>query len=148
MEDCLERLLTRSRAICVLLADITGQLISERGKDKELNTTALAAVTASNVAATEEIARQLGEPAPFSYLLHEGQRRHIYISSVGQTFLLVIIFDEMTPIGLVRIFARLAVNELFELVSDLEPWLQKAGAFIDREFREALAEGLDKAFIE
>ncbi len=148
IENSLERLLTRSRAICVLLADVTGQLVSEKGGDQGVDTSALAALTAGNVAATAEIARQLGEPEPFSYLFHEGQRRHIYISSVGRTFLLVIIFDQMTQIGLVRIFARLAVNELLDVASELEPWLDKASGVVDREFRGALAEGLDRAFID
>lgn len=148
IEDCLERLLHRSRAICILLADITGQLISEKGKDDDLDTAALAAVTASNVAATAEIARQMGETSPFSYLFHEGKRRHIYISTVGQTFLLVIIFDEMTQIGLVRIFARLAVDELLQLAPSLEPWLETASDVVDREFGGALAAGLDEAFTE
>lgn len=146
IENCLDRLLHRSRALCVLLADISGQLISEKGNNEGLDTSALAALTASNMAATAEIARQLDEPAPFSYLFHEGQRRHIYISAIGASFLLAIIFDEMTQIGLVRIFARLAVNELLEVASELEPWLEKASAVVDREFRGALAEGLDEAF--
>jgi predicted regulator of Ras-like GTPase activity (Roadblock/LC7/MglB family) len=147
IEDCLERLLERSRAICVLVADISGQLISEKGKVEGLDSAALAAVTASNMAATTEMARQLGESVPFSYLFHEGQRRNIYISMVGQTFLLVIIFDEMTQIGLVRIFARLAVNELQGVAEELEPWLESAGSVVDRDFGGALAEGLDEAFI-
>ena len=131
----------------MLLADISGMLIMEKGKDVGLDTTALAAVTASNVAATAEMARQMGEPAPFSYLFHEGERRNIYISPVAETFLLVIIFDEMTQVGLVRIFARLAVDELLEVASELEPWLERAGSVVDREFGGALADGLDDAFI-
>jgi predicted regulator of Ras-like GTPase activity (Roadblock/LC7/MglB family) len=147
IEHCLERLLERSRAVSVLLADISGQLISEKGRDEGLDASALAAVTASNMGATAEMARQLGEPTPFSYLFHEGQRRNIYISAVGKTFLLVIIFDEMTQIGLVRIFARLAVNELHEVAEEMEPWLERASSVVDRDFGGALAEGLDEAFI-
>jgi predicted regulator of Ras-like GTPase activity (Roadblock/LC7/MglB family) len=146
MEDSMERLLDRSRAVCVLLADISGQLLVERGKDPDVDTTALAAVTAGNMAATAEIAKQMGESAPFSYLFHEGVRRNIYISAVGETFLLVIIFDEMSQIGLVRIFARLAVNELLEVAQELEPWLERASSLVDREFGGALSEGLDDAF--
>jgi predicted regulator of Ras-like GTPase activity (Roadblock/LC7/MglB family) len=146
MEDCLERLLDRSRAVSVLLADISGQLLVEKGKDPEVDTAALAAVTAGNMAATAEMAKQMGEPAPFSYIFHEGRRRNIYISAVGQTFLLAIIFDEMSQIGLVRIFARLAVNELLEIADELEPWLEKASSMVDREFGGALAQGLDDAF--
>lgn len=146
IENYLERLLSRSRALCVLLVDISGQLIAEKGNNEGLDTSTLAALAASNVAATAEIARQLDEPEPFSYLFHEGKRRHIYISAIGASSLLVIIFDEMTQIGLVRIFARLAVNELLEVASELESWLQKASGVVDREFRGALAEGLDEAF--
>jgi predicted regulator of Ras-like GTPase activity (Roadblock/LC7/MglB family) len=146
-EDALQRLLDRSRAICVFLADRSGQLISESGKDATLDLPSLSAVAASNMGATAEMARQMGEPTPFSYLFHQGQRRSIYISSVGETFLLAIIFDEMTQIGLVRIFARLAVNELLDLATELEPWMDRASALVDEGFGEALAKGLDEAFI-
>jgi len=147
MDDCLERLLERSRAVCVLLADISGQLLVDKGKDAGLDTAALAAVTASNMAATAEMARQMGEATPFSYLFHEGQRRSIYVSKIAESLLLVIIFDEMSQVGLVRIFARLAVNELLGIAAELEPWLEKASSAMDQEFGEAVAEGLDKAFI-
>ena len=121
IDDCLERLLDRSRGVCVLLADISGQLITEKGKDAGLDTTALAAVTASNMAATGEMARQIGEPTSFS--------------------------DELSQVGLVRIFARLAVNELQQVAAELEPWLRRVSSVVDREFGGALAEGLDEAFI-
>ena len=147
IDDCLERLLNRSRAVCVLLADISGQLIAEKGKDAGLDTSSLAAVAASNMAATAEMARQMGEPTSFSYLFHEGQRRSIYISAVGETLLLAIIFDELSQVGLVRIFAKLAVSELRQAAGELEPWLDKISSVVDREFGGALAEGLDEAFI-
>ncbi len=147
IEACLERLLHRSRALCVLLADISGQLISEKGAKEGLNSVALAALAASNMAATAEMAKQIGETGSFSYLFHEGERRHIYISSVGRTLLLIIIFDEMTQIGLVRIFAKLAIGELLQVAPELEFWLERASAVVDRKFGDALAEGLDKAFI-
>lgn len=147
IEACLEQLLIRSRALYVLLADASGQLIDDKGKNEGFDTAALAALTASNMAATSEIAKQIGEPEAFSDLFHEGQRRHIYIAAVGQTFVLVIVFDEMTQIGLVRIFAKLAVRELLQVIPELERWLEKAGATVDREFGGALAEGLDKSLI-
>lgn len=147
IEDCLDRLLDRSRAICVFLADGSGQLVSESGRGTKLDTTALAAVAASNMAATGELARQMGESAPFSYLFHEGRTRSIYISSVPQTFLLVIIFDEMTQIGLVRILARVAVRELLSVTAELEPWMERTSSLVDEDFGEALAKGLDEAFI-
>ena len=147
LDDCLERLLSRSRAISVFVADANGELLSETGKGASLPLSNLAALAASNMAATGELARQMGEPAPFSYLFHEGQRRSIYISSVAETLLLVIIFDEMTQIGLVRIFARLAVNELVGLAGELEPWMERTESLVDQDFGDAIAQGLDEAFI-
>ena len=148
IEAYLERLLQRSRALCVLLVDVSGQLISEKGKKEDLDTVALAALAAGNMAATVEMAKQMGETTSFSYLFHEGQKRHIYISAVGQAFLLVIIFDETTQIGLVRIFAKLAAKELLQVVSELEPWLEKVSGVVDRTFGDALAKGLDTAFMQ
>jgi predicted regulator of Ras-like GTPase activity (Roadblock/LC7/MglB family) len=145
IDQCLEALLHRSRAICVFLADVSGQLICEKGNRGTLDTVSLAALAAGNLAATAEMAKRIGENAPFSYLFHEGERRNAYISAVGDSFILVIVFDEMTQIGLVRIFARLAVGELRDIAPELEPWMEKASAAVDREFGDALAEGLDQA---
>jgi len=147
IDRCLEALLHRSRALCVLVADVTGLLICEKGNRGGLDTVALAALAAGNMAATAEMAKQIGEGAPFSYLFHEGRKRHVYLSAVGQTFLLAVIFDERTQIGLVRIFARLASAELRQVASQLEPLMEKASAVVDREFGDALAEGLDQAFV-
>jgi predicted regulator of Ras-like GTPase activity (Roadblock/LC7/MglB family) len=147
IEHCLEALLHRSRAMCVLLADMSGQLICEKGDRVTLDRASVAALAAGNVAATAEMAKRIGESAPFSYLFHEGRQRNVYISAVGQSFLLIIIFDDMTQIGLVRIFAKLAVGNLREIVPELEPWMEKASAAVDREFGDALAEGLDQALV-
>ena len=145
IERCLEALLHRSRAVCVMLADIAGLLICETGNRGFLDPVALAALAASNMAATAEMAKQIGEHAPFSYLFHEGERRHVYVSAVGSNLLLIIVFDQKTQIGLVRIFARLASGELGPLALELEPFMDRAGATVDREFGNALAEGLDQA---
>ncbi len=147
IEACLERLLERSRAVCVLLADISGQLISKKGTTEGLDVAAVSALAASDMAAAAEMARQVGDARPFSDCFHEGDRRHIYVSAVEQNSVLVVIFDEMTQIGLVRIFAKLAVKELSQAAAELEPWLEQASLAVDREFGDALAEGLDEAFI-
>jgi hypothetical protein len=83
LEACLERLLHGSGALSVLLADMSGHLINQKGSNEELDTVSLAALAAANMAATREKARQIGETASFSYLLYRGQRRHMYVSAAG-----------------------------------------------------------------
>lgn len=147
LEACLERLLHGSGALSVLLADMSGHLINEKGSNEELDTVSLAALAAANMAATREMARQIGETASFSDLLYRGQRRHIYVSAVGQTLLLIIIFDETTRFGEVRIFSELAVGELLQMSPHLEVGLEKASAVMDRSLADGLTDELDKAFI-
>ena len=112
IDACLERMAYESEASCIILADVTGQLISERGKTLGVNTQVLSALAAGELSATQEMARMVGEEARFNLLLHEGENRSVYLSPVGQKMLLIIVFDQRTPIGLVRIILKNAVEEL------------------------------------
>ena len=112
IDTCLERMAYESEASSIILADITGQLISERGKTNNINTQVLSALAAGELSATQEMARLVGERARFNLLLHEGQERSVYLSPVGHKMLLIIVFDGQTPIGLVRIILKNAVEEL------------------------------------
>jgi len=53
--------------------DKNGQLIASAGDTHNIDTTALASLTAGNIAATGGIARLLGE-REFSILFHEGRK--------------------------------------------------------------------------
>lgn len=112
IDACLERMAYESEASCIILADVTGQLISERGKTLGVNTQVLSALAAGELSATQEMARMVGEEARFNLLLHEGENRSVYLSPVGQKMLLIVVFDQRTPIGLVRIILKNAVDEL------------------------------------
>ncbi len=112
IDACLERMAYESEASCIILADVTGQLISERGKTLGVNTQVLSALAAGELSATQEMARMVGEQARFNLLLHEGENRSVYLSPVGHKMLLIIVFDQRTPIGLVRIILKNAVEEL------------------------------------
>ncbi len=67
----------------VFLVDKNGQQIAAQGEIENLDTTSLASLTAGNVAATDGLARLIGEKE-FTILFHEGERDNIHISIVGQ----------------------------------------------------------------
>lgn len=134
IDTCLERMAYESEASCIILADVTGQLISERGKTAGVNTQVLSALAAGELSATQEMARLIGERARFSLLLHEGEERSVYLSPVGKMMLLIVVFDGRTPIGLVRIILKNAVEELGPILN--RPATQKDGA----TFGEALSD--------
>jgi predicted regulator of Ras-like GTPase activity (Roadblock/LC7/MglB family) len=146
IDRVLAHLQHKTRAGCILLADISGQLISKQGRTQDIDPAILAVLTAGNMAATAEIARQIGERTPFKLLFHEGERQNIYLSSVGDSFLLVVAFDATVQIGLVRLFTRQAVKQLVTLAEEFEALQAQPGEAIDADFGDVLAIEMESAF--
>ncbi len=107
IDEELRRLLQQANAKVVFLVDKNGQLIAATGETEDLDTTSLASLTAGNIAATGGMAKLLGEKE-FSILFHEGARDNIHISIIGQRVILVVIFDQRSSLGLVRLRVKKA----------------------------------------
>ncbi len=121
IDRCLDEMLWETEAHCILLADISGQLISEKGTTQGMNTAVLSALAAGELAATNELARLVGEPARFKLLLHEGERQGVYLSDVGEEMILVAVFDISTAIGMVRLYIRKIVKDLLAITQTPPP---------------------------
>lgn len=146
IDACLESMAVDSEARCIILADVSGQLIAERGETAAMNTQVLSALAAGELAATHELARLVGERARFKLLLHEGERQSVYLSDLGEQLILVIVFDNDTPIGLVRTVLKQALDEL-------APILVEAGGgratdvhgSLDQDFAQLIESELDSS---
>jgi predicted regulator of Ras-like GTPase activity (Roadblock/LC7/MglB family) len=146
VEQHLSRLYDKTGATCALLIDISGQLISYKGTPEGVDLAGLAALAASDMAAVTEIARLVGERDQFKLLFHEGEKHNVLISTVGRSFLLVIIFKTSVRIGLVRLFARETVNTLLEVAEKLEATSGRPAQIVDADFTSSLASELERAF--
>jgi len=73
IERILADLHRRTGAECILLADISGQLITAQGQMRASDPVLVAALAAGDVAALTELARQFGEENPHGSFLHEGE---------------------------------------------------------------------------
>jgi len=146
IDRILNQLQQKTQVTCVLLADISGQLISTVGQVSGFDAVTVAALTASDMSATAELAKQLGEVKPFRMLFHEGERRHLYLSEVGSSLILVVVFETRVPIGLVRVFTDRAARELQPLTDRYETGLEQAGGVVSEDFDESLLDQLDEAF--
>ena len=151
IKDSLNRLAADANANVVFLVDKNGQQIAAVGDLTTLDTTSLASLTAGNVAATDGLARLIGE-REFSILFHEGERDNIHISIVAQRVILVVIFDERTSLGLVRLRVRRALAELDRIFEDIaakaEKDKQTLTAEFDSPFAEITDEDIDRLFSE
>jgi len=107
----IEKLLEEANAKVIFLVDKNGQLISGVGDTDRFDTTSLASLTAGNIAATGGLAKLIGEKE-FSILFHEGERDNLHISIVSGRVILVVIFDNRSSLGLVRLRVKKASEEL------------------------------------
>jgi predicted regulator of Ras-like GTPase activity (Roadblock/LC7/MglB family) len=107
-----------SNAKAVLVIDKNGQAIASAGEVEQLDVTSLSSLTAGNVAATGGIASLLKEKE-FAGQFHEGEKVHVHISLVAQRVILLVLFDERSSLGLVRLRVRKAGVELTQVLEEL-----------------------------
>ena len=113
----LARLRMDSSARVVFLVDKDGQEIAVQGEIGNIDTTSLASLAAGNVAATGGMAQLIGEKE-FPTLSHEGERESIHISVIGR-LLLVVVFDERSTLGLVKLRSRQVSQTLSTMMDEI-----------------------------
>jgi predicted regulator of Ras-like GTPase activity (Roadblock/LC7/MglB family) len=144
----LQRLQAQANAKVVFLVDKNGQLIASVGETKGLDTTSLASLTAGNIAATGGMAKLLGEKE-FSILFHEGEKDNIHISIIGQRVILVVIFDQRSSLGLVRLRVKKSseiLSKIFESIQQKAEHDKAKGNISVSPFAEITDEDIDNLF--
>ena len=110
----LQRFLQESDARCALLVDRSGQLVATVGEQPKFDATAFATLTAADFSANDQLARLIGE-TDFNSLFHQGEKESMYLADVARRVILVVLFDNRTTLGLVRLKMRPTVEELTKL---------------------------------
>jgi predicted regulator of Ras-like GTPase activity (Roadblock/LC7/MglB family) len=113
----LAKLRLESLARVVFLVDKDGQQIAVHGEVGDIDTTSLASLAAGNVAATGGMAKLIGEPE-FPTLSHEGERESIHICVIGR-ILLIVVFDQRSSLGLVKLRVKQATNDLATIFEEV-----------------------------
>ena len=147
VNQVIERLLKEANAKVIFLVDKNGQLISGVGETERFDTTSLASLTAGNIAATGGLAKLIGEKE-FSILFHEGEKDNLHISIVGGRVILVVLFDNRSSLGLVRLRVKKSSDELsaiFEKLLKKAEDKEKRGA-TDFPFAEITDDDIDNLF--
>ena len=143
IKDTLHRLQVDSNSKIVFLVDKNGQQIAAHGDMRGVDATSLASLTAGNVAATDGLAKLIGEKE-FSILFHEGERDNLHISIIGGRVILVVIFGSRSSLGLVRLRVKKASDELNKIFDGLMKKVQVPGA--GSPFAEITDDDIDSLF--
>lgn len=138
------RLCVECASRVVFLVDRDGQTIAFHGDIGDMDTMSFSSLAAGNVAATSSMAKLIGEDV-FPAVVHEGERESIFISVIGRS-LLVVVFDERSTLGLVKLRTKKAS---FEVASILDEAVRDSAAFSANNnsiFAEITDEDIDSLF--
>ena len=148
--NALEALVQSSQSKHVLLVDRTGQLIAQTGADPEFDTQSFASLCAADFEANFALAKLIGED-DFSTLYHQGAEDSMYLAKIQKGVVLAVVFDRTTTLGLVRLRAKKAVEELNVIIDGLYDKLEYRNEEydpFDEEFSEGVENEIDNLFVE
>ncbi len=140
-------LVGKTEALTALLISRHGICLGQAGGGAKLNSTALAALVAGMFSATKEVANIVGEEQ-FSILLQQGEKRHIHISLIGDKTMMVIVFEDYSRIGRVRLAAKKSSPLLVRLVNkDREDQKDAMQDISIPDFKEYALNLIDRIFV-
>ncbi len=116
LEQILEKELLKNGVKHAFVVDSSGNLITERGELGMEDLLPLAALAAANFGATERMANLIGEQ-DFTLLFHKGKTSNIHFCRMNQDFILVTLFSNNVPIGLIRLGSSRATEQMVPILT-------------------------------
>ncbi|MGB7211686.1 MAG: roadblock/LC7 domain-containing protein [Gemmatimonadales bacterium] len=110
--------LRESTARTGLIVDRTGQLVATVGEAPTFDSVAFASLTAADFSANDQLAKMIGEKE-FGSLFHQGERESMYLADVAHRVILVVLFDNRTTLGMVKLRVKATVGELTQVFTDM-----------------------------
>jgi predicted regulator of Ras-like GTPase activity (Roadblock/LC7/MglB family) len=141
----LQRFLFDANARCALLVDRTGQLVATVGEQPTFDPTAFATLTAADFSANDQLARLIGEN-DFNSLFHQGEKESMYLADIARRVILVVLFDNRTTLGLVRLKMKQTVDELTKLFEQVFARSQAAQGSPQQNILAGADDEIDKLF--
>ncbi len=139
------RLVREANAKGVFVVDSNGQLIAEAGEVRGIDTTSLASLVAGTIAATGGLAKIIGEQ-DFPVQFHQGEKDNIHITMVANRLILVVVFDERSSLGLVRLRVKKATGDMNRIFEDLKKKADSEAASGTSPFAEITDDDIDNLF--
>ena len=132
--EILRAFLGESSARTALIVDRTGQLVSTVGESPAFDPTAFASLTAADFSANDQLARMLGEP------------ESMYLADVARRVILVVLFDNRTTLGLVKLRVKAAVGQLNQVFTDMFNRDGTSAPGVESAFLGEAEDEIDKLF--
>jgi predicted regulator of Ras-like GTPase activity (Roadblock/LC7/MglB family) len=145
IQSILSAFLGESNARTALIVDRTGQMVSTTGEAPAFDATAFASLTAADFSANDQLARMLGE-SEFGALFHQGERESMYLADIARRVILVVLFDNRTTLGLVKLRVKNTVVQLNQVFTDMFSRDGTSAPGVESEFLGEAEDEIDKLF--
>jgi len=145
IQSVIDRLTRDANAKGIFVVDKAGQLIGESGELQGVDSTSLASLTAGCIAATGGLAKIVGEEE-FPTHFHQGAHDNLHITLVGSRMILVVVFDERSSLGLVRLRVKKAGAELARIFEEIKKNADAEAASSGSPFAEITDDDIDNLF--
>jgi predicted regulator of Ras-like GTPase activity (Roadblock/LC7/MglB family) len=113
----LEELAKKCPTQFVLLAGVSGQPIAYEGEKGGTNLSALGALLAGDLAASQEMARLTNQYQSYQMILREGRQSTIFLSEAGPYMILFARVDHEVPLGWARMLILETCRQLADIAS-------------------------------
>ena len=144
--NALTKLMSGTSATSVMLLDKSGQVVSSQGTSTKRNATSLGALLAGAFSSSRHVAELLGEK-DFRTIFQQGVHENIYTTMVEDQWLLVIVFDKLTHIGLVKVLSKRASEELGRTLERVRADTNRQKASVlNIQFRSSVEDTIDLLF--
>lgn len=111
----LRQLVRDTHASSGMVLDRPGQVIVFEGDSYRGDQMSLGALVAGTYGSTRQMAKILGE-TNFRTLVQEGAKEKIFTEAIGDHWLISVIFDRKTHLGLVKMLSSRATHDLGEIL--------------------------------
>ena len=111
--------LAKVSAICVLLVDRYGEMVTVQGNTGGLDMDIVSALVAGAVEVSHQMSKALKKDQ-FSIIFHEGPRDNVQVSLVGKQLILGVVFDSTATLGMVRLYAKNLTAQLESLFERIQ----------------------------
>ena len=137
-------LLRETNVKSLLLVDRTGQVVANVGAPPTFDPQAFASLTAADFSANDQLAKMIGE-AEFASLVHQGEKESMFLADVAKRVILVVLFDQRTTLGLVKLKGKAAVEHLNKVFEEMFNRVG-AGPTPQKGLLEGAEDEIDKLF--
>jgi predicted regulator of Ras-like GTPase activity (Roadblock/LC7/MglB family) len=142
----LAKLMNDTNATSTMLIDKSGQVVAVQGNGMQRNATTLGALLAGVFSSSREVAKLLNEK-DFRSIFQQGVQENIFTTMIEEQWLLVIIFDKLTHIGLVKVLSKKASDELGRILERVRNDTSRTkSSVINLQFRSSVEDTIDLLF--